>query len=100
MLGEIIARKLKEAGARPDRTEVWIPRRGVSALSVEGAPFADAEADEALFSALRKGLAKPADGGGSIRVLEREEDINNSNFVEAVVDSLIRMMELSITKRV
>ena len=41
-----------------------------------------------------------ADGGGSIRVLEREEDINNSNFVEAIVDSLIRMMELSITKRV
>ena len=32
------------------------PLKGVSAIDVEGQPFRDAEADEALFAALREGV--------------------------------------------
>ena len=92
-LGSIIAGKLRDTVTSTEKTEVWIPRRGVSALSVGGAAFEDREADEALFHALRDGLSG---GGGTIRIVERDEDINNPDFVAGVVDSLVRMMDLEV----
>ena len=90
-LGKTIAGKLRNAGAKADRTEVWIPCGGVSALSVDGAAFEDREADEALFRAVEEGLD---DGGEAIRVVRKDEDVNNPAFVEDVVGSLVRMMGL------
>ena len=91
-LGQVIARKLREA--RPDRTEVWVPRGGMSALSVKGATFEDAEADEALFAALKERLQASTDEGTELRLVEREEDINNPDFVAGMVDSLTKIMGL------
>ena len=48
-LGRIIAAKLSKAKGP---TVLMIPKKGVSAIDVEGKPFYDAEADEALFAAL------------------------------------------------
>src|SRR6185503_8814807 len=53
-LGRRIARKLSAATGP---TALFIPLKGVSMIATEGGPFHDAAADEALFSALREGLA-------------------------------------------
>ena len=39
-----------------DRVQVVLPLGGVSIIATPDAPFYDAEADEALFSAVRNGL--------------------------------------------
>ena len=49
-LGREIGEKLSRATGP---TALFIPLRGVSAIAVEGGPFHDAAADEALFSAVR-----------------------------------------------
>jgi uncharacterized protein (UPF0261 family) len=52
-LGRRIAAKLNGADGP---TVLFVPLKGVSAIDVEGQPFRDAEADEALFAALREGI--------------------------------------------
>lgn len=79
-LGRRIAVKL---AAATGPTELFIPLRGVSAIDVEGAPFHDAAADEALFAALRSGLE-----GSSVVVHERDQDINSPGFGAAMADAL------------
>jgi uncharacterized protein (UPF0261 family) len=84
-LGRRIAGKLATA---PATTEVFIPLRGVSAIDVDGAPFRDAEADEACFAALRVGLA-----GSGVKVHELNHDINDTGFGAAMADALHRMIK-------
>jgi len=85
ILGSQIAERLKKAD--PKLTEVWIPKGGVSALSVRDAPFWDPEADRALFSAVVEGL-----GDSSIRIVEADSDINDPSFVESMVRRLVELM--------
>ncbi|KAI0651298.1 hypothetical protein C8Q79DRAFT_25341 [Trametes meyenii] len=91
-LGRTIVEKLRAAGARPEKTEVWIPRGGVSVLDADGEPFWDPEADEALASGVKSVLEEG--GATCIRVVERKEGINDLVFVEGMVHSLVRMMDL------
>ncbi|KAI0324924.1 UPF0261 domain protein [Cubamyces sp. BRFM 1775] len=93
-LGRTIARKLREAGARREATEVWVPRGGVSALDREGEAFWDPDADAALVEALREELQGEKDEERRIKVVERPEDINDPAFVEGTVQSLAHMMQL------
>jgi len=79
-LGRRIARKL---AAATGPTELFVPLRGVSAIDVDGAPFRDADADDALFDALRQGLA-----GTSVAVHELDQAINDPGFGTAMADSL------------
>jgi uncharacterized protein (UPF0261 family) len=79
-LGLRIAAKLANA-AGP--TELFIPLKGVSAIDVDGAPFRDAEADEALFTALRDGLA-----GSKVVVHEVDQAINDPGFGRAMAEAL------------
>jgi len=79
-LGRRIARKL---AAATGPTELFIPLRGVSAIDVDGAPFRDAEADDALFTALRDGLADSA-----VVVHEVDQAINDPGFGKAVAEAL------------
>jgi uncharacterized protein (UPF0261 family) len=62
---------------------LFVPLRGVSAIDVDGQPFRDAEADEALFAALREGL-DPA----QVEVHELEADVNDPAFATAMADRL------------
>jgi len=78
-LGRRIARKLSAAKGP---VALYIPLGGVSAIDVPGAPFHDAEADAALFDALRSGL------GDNVELVEREEDINAEAFADAMVETL------------
>ena len=91
LLGKVIARKLKESGAKAERTELWLPCGGVSALSVSSGAFEDREADEALVRGLDEGLSG---SDQNVRVVRRQEDINNAEFVKDAVESLVRMMGL------
>ncbi|MCV2394477.1 Tm-1-like ATP-binding domain-containing protein [Actinotalea sp. M2MS4P-6] len=79
-LGRRIARKL---AAATGPTELFVPLRGVSAIDVDGAPFRDADADEALFAALRDGLA-----GTAVVVHELDQAINDPGFGTSMADAL------------
>ena len=79
-LGRRIAAKL---AASTGPTQLFIPLRGVSAIDVDGGPFRDAVADEALFAAVRTGLA-----GSSVVVHELDQAINDPGFGRAMAETL------------
>jgi uncharacterized protein (UPF0261 family) len=83
-LGRIIARKL--ASARGP-VALFVPLRGVSAIDVEGGPFHDPAADEALFDALRRHLPP------NVELHELEHNINDPEFALAMVDKLVEYLE-------
>ena len=78
-LGRTIGRRL--SGAQGP-TVLFVPLKGVSMIAVEGQPFYDADADAALFAALRETLAD------SVEVHEIETDINDPEFAVAMADRL------------
>lgn len=82
-LGRIIGRKLS-AAVGP--TALFVPLRGVSMIAVEGQPFHDAAADEALFSGLRETVA------AGVEVHELDLDVNDPAFAEAMADRLDEMI--------
>ena len=77
-LGRRIGRKLSAATGP---TALYVPLRGVSMIAVEGQPFHDAAADEALLRGLRETL----DG---VEVHELELDVNDDAFATAMADRL------------
>jgi uncharacterized protein (UPF0261 family) len=78
-LGRTIGRRL--SGAQGP-TVLFVPLKGVSMIDVEGQPFYDADADAALFAALRETLAD------SVEVHEVDTDINDPEFAVAMADRL------------
>jgi uncharacterized protein (UPF0261 family) len=86
-LGKVIAERLREHCKNTQATEVWLPLKGVSMLSVLDQPFYDSQADEQLFSAVKKGLE-----GSGIRVVEVDADVNNSVFAERMAAWLMHFM--------
>ena len=87
-LGRRMAATLAEAAAP---TVVLLPLGGLSAIDVAGTPWHDPAANEALFAALRAGLA----GHPVVRVVERPEAINDPAFADEaarLVDSLLAQL--------
>jgi uncharacterized protein (UPF0261 family) len=78
-LGRTIGRRLSGAHGP---TALFVPLKGVSMIDVEGQPFYDADADAALFAALRETLAD------SVEVHEVDTDINDPEFAVAMADRL------------
>ena len=68
---------------------VYLPLRGVSALSAPGQPFHWPEADQALFSAIKAGLK------ATIQVNELDAAVNDAAFSDAVASGLLRMIAAS-----
>jgi uncharacterized protein (UPF0261 family) len=83
-LGRIIAGKLSTARGP---VALFVPLKGVSAIDVEGGPFYDPAADEALFDALRENLKD------NVELHELEHNINDPEFARAMVDKLIEYIE-------
>ncbi len=83
-LGRIIGRKLSAARGQ---VAIFVPLRGLSALSVKGGPFYDPDADRALIDGLRETL-RP-----SIEVDELDLDINDAAFALATADRLHELIQ-------
>ena len=83
-LGRMIGRKLSAAEGP---TALFVPLKGVSMIAVEGQPFHDAAADEALFAALRETV------DGSVEVHELDTDINDPEFAVAMADRLHALIQ-------
>jgi uncharacterized protein (UPF0261 family) len=78
-LGRQIGEKLSRATGP---TALFIPLRGVSMIAVEGGPFYDPAADEALFTAVREA------SGPNVELVELDLDVNDPAFATAMVDKL------------
>ena len=83
-LGREVGEKLSAATGP---TALFIPRRGVSMIAVDGGPFHDAEADAALFDAVR------ASCGANVEVIELDLDVNDPAFSQAMADWLSAKLE-------
>lgn len=79
-LGGIIAGKVSRSSGP---VSFFIPRRGVSAIDIEGGPFHDPEADAACFEALRKNLSP------KVQLDDLDLHLNDPAFAEAMANRLI-----------
>ena len=78
-LGRRVGAKLSAATGP---VALFVPLRGVSAISVEGGPFFDPEADAALLAGLRETLQP------SVEVHEVDADVNDPAFAVAMAARL------------
>ena len=81
-LGKILAEK---SNANEAPVSIMVPKKAISVISAEGQPFYDAEADEALFSAIRE--------NAKVEVCEFEEEINSPVFAKACADKLLELIK-------
>ena len=84
-LGKIIAGKLN---ASKGPTALFLPLKGVSLIDIEGQPFWDPEADQALFDTLRSEINPQV-----VELIEMDTDINDPAMAKAMVDKLINMIK-------
>lgn len=89
-VGEFIVEKVKTKARDARKVEVVLPRGGVSMIATPGGPFYDAEADEAIFSAIAKGLR-----GSDVLVVDDERDINDEGFAVDLAKRLVRLVGLT-----
>ncbi len=85
-LGTMIAHKLNQAKGP---VTVFIPRKGVSMIDVEGKPFHDARADEALIDALTSNLAP------NIKLKIYDTDINDPKFALAMAKEMHALISMA-----
>jgi uncharacterized protein (UPF0261 family) len=85
-LGRTIGRKLSAAKGP---VALFVPLEGISMIAVEGQPFYDPAADEALLDGLRETL------NGSVEVHELSADINDPEFATAMADRLHELISES-----
>ena len=83
-LGGVIARKLNAARGP---VTLFIPLRGISAISVVGGVFHDEVADRALFDSLRSQLQ------AHVRVMEMDTDINDPLFARAMAHCMAGLIK-------
>ena len=79
-VGEIIAAKLNKSRGP---VTLFIPRGGLSIISTPGKVFEDEAADKCLFQSLRNNIDPKV-----VRLIERDENINDPRFAEVLVDAL------------
>lgn len=83
-LGRILAEK---ANAHKGPVRLYLPLKGLSAIGAPGQPFHNAEADAALFSAIREHL-RPG-----IPLVELDADINDRSFAQACTQGLLELLK-------
>ncbi|WP_315114937.1 Tm-1-like ATP-binding domain-containing protein [Clostridium intestinale] len=87
---EAIGKKLVEKlNMAKEKTVLFLPLKGVSAIDVEGQVFYGAEEDKMLFDTLRAGVNKDI-----VEIVEMDCAINDIEFAEAAAQKLIDLMKL------
>jgi len=86
-IGNFIVDKIKRLASKRGTVQVVLPVGGVSMIATPGGPFHDAEADDALFSAIKTGLK---DTG--ISVIEDQRAVNDEGFAVDVAERLVATM--------
>lgn len=89
-IGDFIVQKIKTAGADQSKIQVVLPKGGVSMIATPDAPFHDAQADEAIFSAIKSGIQ-----GTDVRLVEDDRAINDEGFAVDIAERLVSMMEVT-----
>ncbi len=89
-LGHILAEKLN-ASIGP--AVLFLPLRGVSLIDVEGGPFDDPSAREALFGAIHEHLNRE-----KVRLVEMNCTINDPLFSESMATTLLDLMATGVQK--
>lgn len=87
LIGEKIAEKINLA---TEDTIVLLPMNGISAIDEKGQTFYDSEADKVLFETLKERITNP-----KVKIIERNEAINDSTFAEFAAQTLIDLMQES-----
>ena len=82
-LGRILAEK---ANAYRGPVTVLVPQKAISIISAEGKPFYDAEADAALFDAIKQHM-RPG-----IPLIEMDCEVNAPEFAAACAKSLLESL--------
>jgi uncharacterized protein (UPF0261 family) len=90
-LGRRVGAKL---AAATSPTVLIVPRGGVSALDAPGMPFADAEADQALFDAVLSGVA-----GSDVVVVDAQGNINDSAVAVDAAEQLHALITQGLNKK-
>ena len=80
-----IATKLNKATSP---VTLFLPLKGVSAIAIKGGVFFDQEADDALFSTLRKNV------GNNVELVELDCAINDNDFSTAIANKLIQLVKV------
>jgi uncharacterized protein (UPF0261 family) len=80
-----IATKLNKATAP---VTLFLPLKGVSAIAIKGGVFFDQQADDALFSTLRKNV------GNNVELIELDCAINDNEFSKAIANKLIQLVKV------
>lgn len=89
-LGAVVAERL---GGPAAPTSIMIPRRGVSALDVEGGPFFDPDATAEFVEGLRSAIAP------GVSVIEADLHINDPEFARALVAEAKRCHKVAAHRR-
>jgi uncharacterized protein (UPF0261 family) len=83
-LGTRLATRLSAATGP---TSLFLPLRGVSAIDVDGGPFRDEAADDALFAAIHDTLDTRR-----VELVEMDTDVNDDRFADAMADRLHQLI--------
>jgi uncharacterized protein (UPF0261 family) len=83
-LGRRIASKLSAASGP---VALFVPLGGVSLIDAPDQPFFDADADAALFAALRENV------GANVELIEMDCNVNDDAFADAMVEKLVELVE-------
>ena len=92
-IGEFIVGKVKTAASDKSKVQIVLPKGGVSMIATPDAPFYDAEADEAIFSAIKNGLESV-----DVKLVEDDRAINDEGFAVDIAERLVSIMDVATRK--
>lgn len=89
-IGEFIVQKIKSEASDESKVQVVLPKGGVSMIAIPDGPFHDAQADEAIFSAIKNGLQDT-----KVKLMEDDRAINDEGFAVDIAERLVSMMDVA-----